>query len=85
MSLHDLFNQFAVSQNVCYNFVVLAKLLPRLTNNRSDRPIETERMSMKLLLPREILMWVDENRGDLSRQAFIVKCIIKMKEIRTML
>lgn len=39
---------------------------------------------MNLLLPREMLDWVDKNRGSLSRQAFIVRCIFKLMEINKM-
>lgn len=33
-----------------------------------------------MLLPREMLTWVDRNRGAMSRQAFIVRCIFKLME-----
>lgn len=38
----------------------------------------------KLFIPSDLLKWIDENRGDLSRQAFIIKCIGKVKEIMSM-
>lgn len=33
-----------------------------------------------LILPRYLLKWIDDNRGGLSRQSFIINCIIKVKE-----
>lgn len=36
---------------------------------------------MSLLLPRDLLIWVDEKRGPLSRQAFIVRCLFKIMEV----
>lgn len=36
---------------------------------------------MNMLLPKEMLTWVDRNRGPLSRQAFIVRCIYKIMEL----
>lgn len=37
---------------------------------------------MSLIIPRPLLDWIDENRGELSRQSFILKCIFKIKEIQ---
>lgn len=37
---------------------------------------------MELKLPIEILEWLDKNRGGKSRQAYIVKCLAKLKEIQ---
>ena len=34
-----------------------------------------------LSVPKHILDWIDENRGNLSRQAFIIRCISKFKEV----
>ena len=31
---------------------------------------------MNLLIPREILQWVDENRKERSRQSFIVNILV---------
>jgi len=36
---------------------------------------------MNLKLPFKVLGWVDENRGPMSRQAFIVQCLVKLIEI----
>jgi len=36
---------------------------------------------MSLIIPRPLLNWIDENRGELSRQTFIVKCLFKLKEV----
>lgn len=36
---------------------------------------------MNLLVPKEMLVWIDENRGPLSRQAFIVRCVYKFMEL----
>ena len=30
---------------------------------------------MKMLLPREIITWLDSNRGEYSRQAYIIELI----------
>lgn len=34
-----------------------------------------------LIVPRELLRWIDENRGELSRQSFMIKCLFKLKEV----
>jgi len=39
---------------------------------------------MELLLPKHVLVWIDSRRGGLSRQAFIVNCLVKIKEIEKM-
>jgi|JI7StandDraft_1071085.scaffolds.fasta_scaffold00779_8 hypothetical protein len=39
---------------------------------------------MELLLPKHILVWIDSRRGELSRQAFIVNCLVKLREIEKM-
>jgi len=36
---------------------------------------------MNLLIPKHILDWIDSKRGALSRQAYIINCIRKLKEI----
>lgn len=36
---------------------------------------------MSLLIPKDLLQWIDENRGELSRQSFIIKCMFKLKEV----
>lgn len=36
---------------------------------------------MNLLIPRDILNWIDEKRGDMSRQSFILSCMRKLLEI----
>lgn len=39
---------------------------------------------MNLIIPRPLLLWIDENRGEMSRQSFILKCMFKLKEIQDM-
>lgn len=39
---------------------------------------------MELLLPKHVLVWIDSRRGELSRQAFIVNCLVKLREIEKM-
>ena len=39
---------------------------------------------MSLIIPRPLLNWLDENRGELSRQSFILKCMFKLKEVQEM-
>lgn len=39
---------------------------------------------MQLILPRNLLNWIDENRGEMSRQLFIIKCMYKLKEVQDM-
>lgn len=34
---------------------------------------------MFILLPKEILIWLDENRGSKSRQAFVIECLFSIK------
>lgn len=36
---------------------------------------------MNIKLPFMILEWVDKKRGGMSRQAFIVECLLKLMEI----
>lgn len=36
---------------------------------------------MNFLVPKDMLAWLDANRGPLSRQAFIVRCVYKIMEI----
>lgn len=36
---------------------------------------------MNLLVPTEILKWIDEKRGEQSRAAFMIKCLRKIMEI----
>lgn len=38
----------------------------------------------QLTIPFELLKWIDENRGALSRQSFIIKNLFKIKEIKEM-
>lgn len=35
---------------------------------------------MFILLPKDLLTWIDMNRGSLSRQAFIIECMISYKK-----
>lgn len=35
---------------------------------------------MKMALPKEILEWVDDNRCSISRQAFIISILFKLKQ-----
>lgn len=35
---------------------------------------------MRIVLPRHLLAWVDEQRGDRSREAFVVKALFTLKE-----
>lgn len=37
-----------------------------------------------LMIPRDLLRWIDENRGNLSRQSYMIKCLFKLKEISEM-
>lgn len=37
-----------------------------------------------LIMPRDLLRWIDENRGSLSRQSYIIKCLFKLKEVSEM-
>lgn len=41
-------------------------------------------VEMHLIIPRELLEWIDERRGKLSRQTFMLKCLFKLKEIQDM-
>ena len=36
---------------------------------------------MNLYIPKDLLDWLDQNRGALSRQAFIIQCAYKIMEI----
>lgn len=36
---------------------------------------------MNIKLPFLVLQWVDNKRGGMSRQAFIVQCLVKLIEI----
>lgn len=39
---------------------------------------------MKFIIPRDLLNWIDESRGELSRQSFIIRCLFKFKEMSQM-
>lgn len=39
---------------------------------------------MSLIIPRPLLDWIDANRGELSRQSYILKCMFKLKELQEM-
>lgn len=35
---------------------------------------------MRLVVPRHLLTWIDENRGSRSREAFVVKMLFTIKD-----
>lgn len=35
---------------------------------------------MRIILPRHLLTWVDDNRGSRSREAFVVQALFKLKD-----
>jgi len=37
-----------------------------------------------LYIPRDLREWIDANRGEMSRQAFIIKFMFKLKEMDEM-
>lgn len=39
---------------------------------------------MHLIVPRELLEWIDANRGTLSRQSYMLRCLFKLKEVAEM-
>lgn len=39
---------------------------------------------MNLILPRHLLEWIDSNRGEKSRQSYIIQCLFKLKEVSDM-
>lgn len=39
---------------------------------------------MNFIIPRDLLTWIDANRGELSRQSFIIRCLFKFKEMSQM-
>lgn len=39
---------------------------------------------MELIIPREMLNWIDSQRGKLSRQSYILRCMFKLKEMQDM-
>jgi hypothetical protein len=45
---------------------------------------QRKEIDMSLILPRTLLEWIDENRGEMSRQSFIIKSMFKLKEIADM-
>ena len=46
-----------------------------------DSRLHSKEVYMTLLIPKHILDWIDSKRGALSRQAYIINCIRKLKEI----
>lgn len=36
---------------------------------------------MDIRLPEELIKWLDSQRGEYSRQVFIIKCLFKLKEV----
>lgn len=45
--------------------------------------IQTEN-TVDLYIPRDLREWIDANRGEMSRQAFIIKFMFKIKEMDEM-
>lgn len=41
-------------------------------------------INVDLYIPRELREWIDANRGEMSRQAFIIKFMFKIKEMDEM-
>jgi hypothetical protein len=39
---------------------------------------------MQIIIPRNLLEWIDANRGEMSRQLFMIKHLYKIKEIQEM-
>lgn len=39
---------------------------------------------MNLIIPKHLLAWIDESRGQRSRSSFILQCLFKLKEIQDM-
>lgn len=39
---------------------------------------------MDLYIPRDLRDWIDAHRGEMSRQAFIIKYMFKVKEMDEM-
>lgn len=36
---------------------------------------------MQIILPKHLLEWVDNNRGERSRASYIIQCLFKLKEM----
>jgi hypothetical protein len=52
--------------------------LDKLTDYGVKRPTGEE---MSLIIPKHLLAWIDESRGAMSRQAFIIQCLFKLREV----
>lgn len=56
----------------------LDQLLSQLVeDSKYKKPLGTN-----VVLPRQVLEWLDCNRGTFSREAFIVKCLLEMIQIK---
>ena len=56
----------------------LDQLLNQLVeDSKYKKPLGTN-----VVLPRQVLEWLDCNRGTFSREAFIVKCLLEMIQIK---
>ena len=56
----------------------LDQLLNQLVeDSKYKKPLGTN-----VVLPRQVLEWLDCNRGTFSREAFIVKCLLEMVQMK---
>ena len=56
----------------------LDQLLNQLVeDSKYKKPLGTN-----VVLPRQVLEWLDFNRGTFSREAFIVKCLLEMIQMK---
>ena len=56
----------------------LDQLLSQLVeDSKYKKPLGTN-----VVLPRQVLEWLDFNRGTFSREAFIVKCLLEMIQMK---
>ena len=50
----------------------------------SPYEVFTKEKNVELYIPRDLREWIDANRGEMSRQAFIIKFMFKVKEMDEM-
>ena len=56
--------------------------LDRILNQILEDSKYKKSLGTNVVLPRQVLKWLDCNRGTFSREAFIVKCLLEMAQMK---
>lgn len=69
------YNQLYALNGMSYH---LDQILSQLVeDSKYKKPLGTN-----VVIPRQVLEWLDCNRGTFSREAFIVKCLLEMVQMK---